>query len=86
MKIIKINAIWCSGCLAMKKTWKEIEKEYPEIEFITYDYDIDEKQIKNLNVGDILPVTILQNNDHEIRLIGEKTKKEIIEAIENLNA
>jgi len=28
MKIIRINAMWCSGCLSMKKIWKEIESEY----------------------------------------------------------
>ena len=86
MKIIKINAIWCSGCLAMKKIWKAIEEEYPEIEFITYDYDMDEDEVQKYNVGDILPVTIIQNKGKEIRLIGEKTKKEIIKEMEKLDA
>ena len=26
MKIIRINAMWCLGCLSMHKVWKEIEK------------------------------------------------------------
>ena len=44
MKILKFNAVWCSGCLVMKKTIKEIKELYPEIEFIDYDYDLDEKE------------------------------------------
>ena len=41
MKITKIEAIWCSGCLVMKKVWKEVAKEYPNIEITTYYYDLD---------------------------------------------
>ena len=39
MKIIRINAVWCSACISMHKVWKDIEKNYPEIEMISYDYD-----------------------------------------------
>ena len=28
MRIIKIGAIWCPGCLVMKKVWNNILKEY----------------------------------------------------------
>lgn len=86
MKIIKISAMWCSGCLAMKKVWKEIKEEYPELNIIEYDYDLNEEEIKSYNVGDVLPVIILQKGEKEIRLIGEKTKKEIIKGIEEINA
>ncbi|MCI9084320.1 MAG: thioredoxin family protein [Bacilli bacterium] len=86
MKIIKINAMWCSGCLSMKKIWKEIEKEYPDLNIIEYDYDLNEEEIKPYNIGEVLPVIILQNDKKEIRLIGEKTKKEILKAVEEINA
>lgn len=84
MKIIKINAMWCSGCLSMKKIWKEIEKEYPDLDITTYDYDMDSDKIEKYNVGEILPVIIFNKNNKETRLIGEKTKEEIIEVIEAL--
>lgn len=78
MKIVKINAIWCSACISMHKIWKEIENNYPEIEIISYDYDIDEDIVKEYNVGDILPVAIFFKNDEEIgRLNGEKKYSEI---------
>lgn len=78
MKIIKINAMWCSACISMHKIWKKIEEEYPNIEIISYDYDMDEEVVKNYNAGDILPVVIFYENDVEInRLIGEKKYEDI---------
>ena len=77
MKIITINAMWCPGCIVMHKVWNEIKKEYPEIEFISYDYDMDEEIVKTFNPGDILPITIFIKEDKEVeRLNGEKSKKE----------
>ncbi|MBR3363047.1 MAG: thioredoxin family protein [Bacilli bacterium] len=84
MKIIRINAMWCSGCLSMKKIWKEIEKEYPNLDITTYDYDMDSEKIEKYNIGEILPVIIFKKENKEKRLIGEKSKKEIIEIIEEL--
>ena len=81
MKLIKISAIWCPSCLIMEKVWKNLEEELPEIEFISYDYDLDD-EVDNYNPGDILPIIILENNNQELtRFIGEKTKEEIIEGI-----
>lgn len=85
MKVIKINAIWCSGCLSMKKIWKEIEEEYPNLDIINLDYDMDEEEVSKYLPGDVLPIVILKNNEKEIRLIGEKTKEEIIESIKQIN-
>ena len=77
MKIIRINAMWCSGCLSMKKIWKQIEKEYPNLNITTYDYDLDEEEVKKYNPGKILPVIIFQTKNIEKRLIGEQTKENI---------
>ncbi len=87
MKILKFNAIWCSGCLVMKKTMKEIEELYPNIEIESYDYDMDTEQVEKWNIGEIIPVLIFTDeNYNEIsRLVGEKTKKEIIKEIERIS-
>ena len=84
MKIIRINALWCAGCLSMKKIWKEIENEYPNLDIENYDYDMDKEKVERYNVGKILPVIIFQKKDQEIRLIGEKSKEEITKVIEEL--
>ena len=80
MKIIKIGAMWCPACIIMNKFWNKIKEEFKNIEFIDYDLDIDEEQVKSYNVGNILPVIIAMNNDIEqSRLIGEKNEKEVLE-------
>lgn len=68
----------------MKKIWKEIEKQYPTLDITNYDYDMDKEKVDKYNVGQILPVVIFKKGQEEKRLIGEKTKKEIIEVIEEL--
>lgn len=87
MKILKFNAIWCSGCIVMKKIMKEIEEEYSNIEIESYDYDMDEDMVKKYNIGEIIPVLVfLDKNNNEIgRLIGEKRKNDIIKEIERLS-
>lgn len=82
MKIIKINAMWCPGCLISKSIWNDIETEFPNNKYISLDYDMDEEEVNKYNVGDILPVVILIKDDKEIkRIIGEKSKKEILDEI-----
>ena len=78
MRVVKINAIWCSGCLVMNKIWKNITKKY-EIETLNLDYDMDEEEVSKYNVGDILPVFIFFDGDKEItRVIGEVSEKEML--------
>lgn len=84
MKVVKINAIWCSGCLVMNKRWKNILKNQT-IETINLDYDIDEDEVKKYNVGDILPVFIFYKDDKEVvRTIGEVSEEELLKIIEKV--
>ena len=83
MKIIKIGAIWCPGCLVMKKIWKNILENY-ELNITELDYDMDSNEVSIYNPGTILPVVIFtDDNDNELeRLIGEQ-KQETIEELIN---
>ncbi|OQX94146.1 MAG: hypothetical protein B6I17_00375 [Tenericutes bacterium 4572_104] len=86
MKIIRITAMWCMSCLAMKKTWKKTFKDYKDIEIIDYDFDIDKEKIQKYNVGKVLPELIVYINDLEVkRIVGEKTYKEFKKIIEELH-
>lgn len=84
MKVVKINAIWCSGCLVMNKIWKNILKTH-DIETINLDYDMDEDEVLKYNVGDILPVFIFYKDDKEIRrVVGEVSEAELLKIIEEV--
>ncbi|MBR3720130.1 MAG: thioredoxin family protein [Bacilli bacterium] len=78
MKIIKVGAMWCPACIKMNKFWKSIKESYSNIEFTELDLDMDEDEVKKLNIGSILPEIIVYNNDQEIsRIIGEKTQEQL---------
>lgn len=82
MRLIKISAIWCPSCLIMEKVWQQLKEEFRGMEFITYDYDLDDDIVEPYKVGEVLPVIILENQDQElVRFIGEKTKEDIVEGI-----
>ena len=84
MKVVKINAIWCSGCLIMNKRWKNILKSY-DVETVNLDYDMDEDEVKKYNVGDILPVFIFYKGDKEARrVVGEVLEDELIKVIQEV--
>ena len=85
MKMIKISAVWCGGCLVMNKIFNDIKKE-KTIEIIEYDYDMDFDEIEKYQVGNILPVFIFmdKNNNEYKRVIGEVKKQELINVIEEL--
>ena len=84
MKELMFNAIWCSACLVMKKIFKHVENKHPELEFITYDYDMDEDMVEKYEIGTTIPVLIfLDEKDQEItRIVGEKSTEYIINIIE----
>jgi hypothetical protein len=64
----------------MNPRYEEIFKD----KLISYDYDENSELITKYNVGTILPVLIIMNKDREVvRIIGEKTNKEIIKILKD---
>lgn len=83
MRIIKIGAIWCPGCIVMKKVWNNIQKDY-NLDITELDYDIDSEKVKRYNVGNVLPVVIFldKDNDELDRVVGEQKEEKLIELID----
>lgn len=80
-EIVVVSAVWCPSCLILNKHLKKL-KEDMNINITKLDYDLDEDEVEEYNVGDKLPVIILKENNSEVRrLIGEKSYDEIIEFI-----
>lgn len=85
MKVIKIGAIWCNGCLVMRPRWQEIEKENPWLKTEYYDFDQNQTEINQYHVdSDVLPVFIFldKNNQEFLRLTGEVDKARLIQLID----
>ena len=84
MKLIKIGAIWCSGCLVMNNVISKTLKNYP-IDMIEYDIDMDEDEAKKYNPGDVLPVFIVMDEDREItRFVGEYSYDAFVRKLEEV--
>lgn len=84
MRVVKINAIWCSGCLVMNKVWSNILKKY-DIETLELDYDMDEEEVLKYKPGNILPVFIFFEGDKELfRITGEMKEKDMIERMKEV--
>lgn len=76
--ITVISAVWCPSCLILKKHLKRLKEEY-DVDIRYLDYDFDEDEVKSYNIGDKLPVIVVQVNGNEAgRLIGEKSYEEIV--------
>ena len=86
MRILKFSAVWCPSCLIMNNVINKILVDYPNIEIINCDYDIETELVNKYNIGEILPVFVFldENGIEKTRLIGEKTKKELIMVIESM--
>ncbi|MDD4298800.1 MAG: thioredoxin family protein [Bacilli bacterium] len=83
MRIVIITAVWCPSCLIMRPRFENVRKSFPDIEFEFYDIDFDE-EANNYDVGNVLPVFIILENDIELkRLIGEHKPEVLIKMAED---
>lgn len=85
MLVVRFTALWCTSCLIMKSRWDMLFLEHPEFEVIDFDYDEEQDMVKKYFVGQTLPVMIVFDNEEEVlRVIGEKSKKELFHIFEGL--
>jgi thiol-disulfide isomerase/thioredoxin len=90
MKVIKIGAVWCSGCIVMKPRWAEVEKAQPWLKTKYLDFDEDKQKLKKYKAEneEKLPVFIFLDKKGKefLRLRGEPTVKKLLEIVlENKN-
>lgn len=84
MKVIKIGAIWCGGCLVMNGVWNKLKKMH-DFDYIELDLDMDADEAKKYNPGDKLPVFIVMDNGEEVnRLVGEYKLEELEKYFEDV--
>ncbi len=79
-RLIIVSAVWCPSCLILKKDLKKLKEAY-HIDYQMLDYDLDEDEVSEYNIGDKLPVMIYNDK----RLIGEKSYEEIVNFLKECN-
>ena len=85
LKIVRVQAIWCSSCLYMSKVWDKVMKNKKDIEVINLDYDLDRDIIKEFKVSDNLPAFMFFKDGKEVkRTYGEVSEKKLNKIIEEL--
>jgi thiol-disulfide isomerase/thioredoxin len=84
VEVLKIGAVWCSGCLVMRPRWQEIEKEHPWLKTTYYDFDRDKEIVEKYQIeSGRLPEFIFldQNGQEFLRLHGEPSKEKLVSII-----
>lgn len=87
MKLIIVSARWAPSCFNITQIVKQIRSNYPNIKIEEFDYDFDSEKIKYYNIGQIVPIFILQDNDcvELTRIIGQKDYSDIEEILNKYN-
>ena len=84
MRLLKIGAIWCSGCLVMNNVISKVRKNY-DFDYSELDIDMDEEEVLPYNPGDVLPVFIVFDVDSEItRFVGEYSYDEFLKKLKDV--
>lgn len=84
MKVLKIGAVWCAGCLVMRPIWKRIEVENLWLATEYYDFDERKDIVQQYQIDSgVLPVFIFLDKDNNelLRLTGEVSRERILQAI-----
>jgi len=84
MKVLKIGAEWCSGCVAMKPRWKKIEEQHPWLVTEYYDYDVSKEVVAKYSLESAKLPTFIFLDDRGmefLRLFGEVSEKDLIKVI-----
>ena len=77
MKIKVFSVLWCPSCIIMRPRYNEIKEKNTDISFEEFDFDEEREIFDKYNIGKVLPVLVLfDEEDKEIlRIVGEKSKK-----------
>lgn len=83
INLIKIGAEWCGPCRVLQNTLVKVALTNPNIRFREIDVDdCDEELVNTLGVRNI-PVMIINNNGNTERVVGVRTKEQILKMFED---
>ena len=74
------KAEWCGHCIGFKDTWNKLKDENKNINFVTYDSEINKEEIKKYKIEGF-PSLILLSDKKAIEYVGPRNKEAIEEFI-----
>ena len=69
LKIIKFGATWCQPCKVIDSILDMVKKEYPSVEFDTYDHKKDVDMFSKYKITSVPTVVILKDDSTELEKI-----------------
>ncbi len=83
ISLIKIGAEWCGPCRVLQNTLVAVALTNPNIRLREIDVDdCDEELVNTLGIRNI-PVMIINNNGNTERVVGVRTKEQILKMFED---
>lgn len=80
MKLIRVTSETCQACIIMREVMRRVMPEFPEIEIVDLDRELDEEEVKKIKEN--CPVPYLKYRDKE--LIGSHTMDELREFLRSI--
>ena len=69
-KLLKFEAEWCSQCKALKPTLTNVLEEFPDVELVTVDCEVDEAETLKYQIRSMPTLIYLKDNREIGRLSG----------------
>lgn len=84
MKLLLFTGSWCQPCQAFKPVFRQLEEEYPKIDFKILDLEEDESIAINHNIRSV--PTLVFIDDKEIgRITGIVDREEVVDKINSIS-
>lgn len=80
-KLLKFEAEWCSQCKALKPTLTKVLEEFPDVELVTVDCEVDEAETLKYSIRSMPTLIYLKDNVEMGRLTGAVPANKIEELL-----
>lgn len=68
-RIEKFGATWCGPCKVLEKNLETVLKNYPDIEFVSYDADENEQEFEDKHITNVPQLYFYNENGVEVHHI-----------------